>query len=287
MSAKALIYELCKSGKIKAPKKEKKVHYYIKKVENFEEYVSFCTMLRDHDYWSFRGQRNHAWRPGPHIGMNIDDLQKNFQNFKARCMEFPRPDYIEDTNSDEIKEWRWLFYAQHHRLKTRLLDWTSNPLVSLYFAVEEITSQPEEKTRGAVWALNVDEIKFKWEQELKDIDPNGVNEDWMLIRPPVVTHRIARQSGLFSFHTNEQLKNPQKFCKNDSEKRFIKIEIGSRNSKKAMDLTNKIRRTLGIMNIHHASLFPHPEGVANFLNNELHELKPKPKPKKTSSKDQH
>lgn len=45
----------------------------------------------------------------------------------------------------------WLFLMQHHRLPTRLLDWTESPLVALYFAV---TEEAHDDTPGALWALD-------------------------------------------------------------------------------------------------------------------------------------
>jgi hypothetical protein len=44
----------------------------------------------------------------------------------------------------------WLFLAQHYGLPTRLLDWTENPLVALYFAVE---GEGERDKDGCIWAL--------------------------------------------------------------------------------------------------------------------------------------
>jgi hypothetical protein len=241
--------------------------------DSMESVLSHCMELRKKGYWSFRGQRNHEWFAEPHIGsVNTSYLAKTMQNFRARCMEFPRPDYIEDTNNKQIKEWRWLFYAQHHRLKTQLLDWTSNPLVALYFAVEDILSRAKEGTLGAVWALQATKTeKFMWEQDLNRLKPYRV-DDWLLIRPAVVTHRIARQSGLFTIHSERQLDGAEVFCKSDHEKKMVKIQIVPLG--KSTDPSLEIRRKLGFMNIHHAALFPHPDGVANFINEELPDLDP-------------
>lgn len=56
-------------------------------------------------------------------------------------------------------EWEWVCLAQHHGVPTRLLDWSENPLIALYFAVEKDASD-----RG-----NVDGKLFS-------LDPETLNE---------------------------------------------------------------------------------------------------------------
>lgn len=82
----------------------------------------------------FRGQPKRSFQliPGlyrPNIARYNYDEITIFEAFKALATPFahPRP----------ANEWEWYFLAQHHRLPTRLLDWTENALAAIYFAISE------------------------------------------------------------------------------------------------------------------------------------------------------
>jgi len=75
-------------------------------------------------------------------------------------------------------------------LATNLLDWTTNPLVALFFSCEEALDKDGNRLNGEVFVLNnqtaVEEEYFtgnKW------TEINGLR----LYNPPLVDARIARQ----------------------------------------------------------------------------------------------
>lgn len=89
-------------------------------------------------------------------------------------------------------DWEWLALAQHHGLPTRLLDWSLNPLVAAYFAIEK-----EHRGDSIIYALPIGE---SLDLE-KNPDPFEVDH-FCRVYPPHVTPRIAAQTGIFTYHPN-------------------------------------------------------------------------------------
>ncbi|MDX2371082.1 MAG: FRG domain-containing protein [Colwellia sp.] len=109
-------------------------------IPNIIEYLSQIS-CKTNDW--FRGQSDVEWDLVPSIARIRNP--KNAGEMYLRDWEGVERFLIEEFTKKAApfmdftpkNKWELLVHAQHHGLPTRLLDWTTNPLKALFFAVED------------------------------------------------------------------------------------------------------------------------------------------------------
>lgn len=154
--------------------------------------------------------------------------------------------------------------AQHFGVPTRLLDWTTNPLVALYFAVSD---PHKEDVDGSFYFLHVANRyghRMPTEEQLKG--HKKINDMWM-IDPPYIDQRIPAQNAKLTFHTiddNAAAFTPLEKQEFTPGKHWLRKFIIPSKAK------GRIYKELLQIGIDHHSIFPDLQGLGeqmrrNFL----------------------
>jgi len=205
---------------VKRPAAAPSLALYSAHVERWMAFQDWLNLHAD-GRWVFRGLGDVSFQLVPSAG-RVRSPDASNEIYERTILEIFERRAAEFVNSQGYTAWDMLALAQHHRLPTRLLDWTANPLVAAYFAV---TSPPRAaevmgNTNRTFWATpdgrhvtarvvaysvsasEIIDIKTTtpyFQQDARRSAPTFPSEVGFLL-PRSLTTRIVTQSGVFSFH---------------------------------------------------------------------------------------
>lgn len=160
-------------------------------LETFEGTIPDPHELFTEGWWIYRGQtRDLPLLPTiGRKGYSFEHERDVFERFKHSAI----PKYPQFSS-----DWDLLAIAQHCGCPTRLLDFTFNPFVALYFACKDALKV--DGVDGTVYAVRIGNKPYQNMQHTRDTTPIGptiVYETARRLRPPAVHPRIDAQQSVF------------------------------------------------------------------------------------------
>ena len=190
-------------------------------VSKLSDFLKIINLMQDDDsiYWDviYRGIDDYHFELMPGLGRNMFYLDSAEYEMVHEVLKL-RPEEFDLMNSD----FELLSKMQHFGLKTRLLDFTRNPLVALYFAcMEDRNHNPgrvvctlDESSPQSLELIERVCSLYRYSDynnlTLKDLIGDNITVEQYIVRtkyplyaqPLYSNERIRRQAGLFMVFTN-------------------------------------------------------------------------------------
>jgi hypothetical protein len=209
-------------------------------IQKPEQIFSVISKFRKNTALNYRGQSTASWKLVPRAGRPPLDKQndkKLFNHWKRRSVA-----YLE---RESYTNWEFLAIANHTGVPTRLLDWTHNPLVAVFFACQENFDYD-----GAVYFHEPNGYV-----KMEKIDPFDIEENKVyFIQPTASSDRIINQGGYFSIHNKPNLELSEKTAEASIERILIPKEF-----------KKEIIFMLHHFGINNLSIYPDLEGLSKHL----------------------
>ncbi len=176
-----------------------------------------------------------------------------FQNSIIKKFEQYSTPYLHDKKRSLIE---WLILTQHYGAPTCLLDWSTNPLKALFFAVEDKQFYHSE---GVLYAIE----PIIWLDDISMWQPSKYEDSIQVIFPTIIDERVSAQESCFTvfpLSANSDELVPLDFnTKYGNIDRVVKYVIPA-------EAKDEIRLGLRRFGITHMSLFPGLAGIGKFVS---------------------
>jgi hypothetical protein len=229
------------------------------------------------------------------------NLERKLFHAFSRYLYAYRPDLVcsapeeERSNARAMQEWRQLALAQHYGLPTRFLDFTTNMLVALFFAVEgpgrTINGESEEQD-SAVWCIEVPYRKRIWEVWKKEgvwlsplefaeegSDPPIANFVDTAYVPEHIDERIRAQGSVFMCEPRGKKPSWTLHQRLQGKNETIDLETGDKKPTRTLKVLipsavrESLQDQLDLVGINRATLFPDLGSAAKYLTWSIYQRK--------------
>lgn len=168
-------------------------HYTVKN-SGGKNFLDHTYQIRPHFIYRGHSDENYKLIPGVLRYEVINDgksLRSCFSTFEFDILN----DFIAESNrfvnSIDSNDYKgWLEIAQHYGVPTRLLDFTENPLISLYFACVHNLDKD-----GVVWLIN----EYAFNQIIANNYGPMLIKDLMFIINSIITNEILMPQGISKY----------------------------------------------------------------------------------------
>lgn len=253
-------------------------------INSFDDYIKILKNYKiehpEEELW-FRGQRDSNWKLEPNL---YRDKVLDIKEGEISLLKYKIPNFLEEfeqfiekvkTNKlfdiTQLNRFQIMFLGQHYGLLTPVLDWTTDPLAAMFFAMDEYIYNKNiypaiyilspafcNSNSDKVWSdhskieepicIDGENMDYYFDSWVKDIE-NGMHIPTALCSKKEYSFRISRQSGNFTLHSPRQ---PLNYNWNDSlisSRRLVDRFIIN------PEATKEIKLCLECLNISKATLY--------------------------------
>lgn len=215
----------------------------------------------------FRGLSDNTYDLLPSLFRNLPHKTRLLDYEQGMYLLFEAQSGIFYPNSKR-SSWEILYEMRHHGLPTRLLDWTGNFAVALFFALRKFNQSSDNQRTPCIWILNPANVNFdsvKTKKVLSIASQEPLDYKKLYLRTPIA---IKNPVVIFPIKNNSRLLSQNSY-----------FTVHGRNSKplneiypdyvKQIDIPKKIipsaKKFLNLININEYTLYHDLDGLGRYM----------------------